>query len=369
MPFSFIIPAVASIGSALIGSNAAQDAANTQSQSQQAALNQQQAMFDQQQKNQQPYLNAGYTALNTLGTGTTGGINQGQFTTAPGTYNPIETQKFQTFNPIATQNFQTYQPTQTQQFQTYKPVTNADIMANLAPNYQFMLNQGLGATAMGANASGGGSNIDRANQIFAENYAGNAYQNALQNYMGQQAQGFNQAQTQQQNTIANALAQQGQGFNQNITQQQNAIANAINQSNTGFTQNTTQQQNAIANALAQQQQQYAQTTGNQTNIFNRLAALAGIGQSSANVGTQAAVSALSPIGSTIGNIGTAQAAGQIGSANAISGGLTNAGNYSYLSSLLNPSQNNAGANTGGGGYFGGIGGSSSGETNPYSLLG
>lgn len=302
MPFSFIIPAVASIGSALIGSNAAQDAANTQAQGQQAALAQQQAMFNQQQQNQQPYLNAGYTALNTLGTGTTGGINQGQFTTAPSTYNPMATQ----------------------QFSTLKPFTSQDLYSNLAPNYQFMLNQGLGATGMGANVSSPGSNVDRANQIFAENYAGNAYQNALNNYLTQQQVGFGQQQTQQQNTIQNALAQQQQAYNQQ--------------------------------------------TGNQSNIFNRLAALAGIGQSSANVGTQATTNAMGTLGNTLGNISTAQAAGQIGSANALAGGLGSAGNYALLSSLLGP-QGGANAGNTGTGYFGGIGSPQTTSTNPYSLLG
>ena len=103
-----------------------------------------------------------------------------------------------------------------------RPFTAADLKTNLAPNYQFMLEQGLGAVRQGANVGGGGSNIQRAATKFAEDYASNAYQNALQNYMAQQQQIFNRlsgvagigqtAQGQQLglgSNLANALSQLG----------------------------------------------------------------------------------------------------------------------------------------------------------------
>ena len=77
----------------------------------------------------------------------------------------------------------------------YKPFTAEDLKTNLAPNYQFMLQQGLGATRQGMNVGSPGSNITTAATKFAEDYASNAYQNALNNYMQQQAQAFNQQQT------------------------------------------------------------------------------------------------------------------------------------------------------------------------------
>jgi hypothetical protein len=55
------------------------------------------------------------------------------------------------------------------------------------------------------NVGGGGSNIDLARTKFAEDYAGNAYQNALQNYMSQQQNIFNQGQSQKTN-IYNRLS-------------------------------------------------------------------------------------------------------------------------------------------------------------------
>lgn len=58
------------------------------------------------------------------------------------------------------------------------------------------------------------------------------------------------------------------------------------------------------------------------------------GQAAAGNTTSAAPGFSSGISSTITGAGNAQAAGQVGSANAVSGGLSNAGNLYYLSSLL-----------------------------------
>jgi len=87
----------------------------------------------------------------------------------------------------------------------YRPFTAEDLKSNLAPNYEFMKQQGLGATAQAMNPGGGGSNIDLARIKFAEDYAGNAYQNALQNYMSQQQNVFNQGQSEKTN-IYNKLS-------------------------------------------------------------------------------------------------------------------------------------------------------------------
>lgn len=105
-----------------------------------------------------------------------------------------------------------------------RPFGAADLQTQLAPNYQFMLQQGLGATRQGQNVTGGGSNMQRAATKFAEDYASNAYQQALQNYVAQQQSIYNRlsgiagigqtAQNQQQalgQNTANALSQLGIG--------------------------------------------------------------------------------------------------------------------------------------------------------------
>jgi hypothetical protein len=135
---------------------AAESAAAGQAQSASNAQELQRQMFNIQNAQQQPYREAGYGALT---------------------------------------NIQQMLPQLTAVPEAYRPFTAADLKTNLAPNYQFMLEQGLGATRQAMNVGGGGSNVTRAATKFAEDYAGNAYQNALANYMNQQAQGFSQQQT------------------------------------------------------------------------------------------------------------------------------------------------------------------------------
>ena len=142
----------------------------------------------------------------------------------------LQQQNFQNLSPNFTPYMQTgaaglsalnaAMPGLTQMPESYKPFTAADLQSNLAPNYQFMLNQGLGAQSQALNVGGGGSNINTANTKFAEDYASNAYQNALTNYQTQQAQQFSQGQTAQSNIFNRLSSVAGIG--------QNAIAGLSN---------------------------------------------------------------------------------------------------------------------------------------------
>ena len=71
----------------------------------------------------------------------------------------------------------------------------SDLQTGLAPNYQFMLNQGLGAQRQTQNVGGGGSNVNRAADIFSQNYAQNAYQNAFTNFRNQRTDIYNTLQS------------------------------------------------------------------------------------------------------------------------------------------------------------------------------
>lgn len=73
--------------------------------------------------------------------------------------------------------------------------TASDLQSGLAPNYQFMLGQGLGAQRQAQNVGGGGSNVARAADIFSQNYAGNAYQQAFNNYQAQRTNIYNTLQS------------------------------------------------------------------------------------------------------------------------------------------------------------------------------
>ena len=65
--------------------------------------------------------------------------------------------------------------------------SNADLNANLAPNYAFQLGQGTQSNLNASNATGGAlsGNAQRALQDYSQNFAGTAYQQAFNNYQTQ----------------------------------------------------------------------------------------------------------------------------------------------------------------------------------------
>lgn len=84
---------------------------------------------------------------------------------------------------------------------------------------------------------------------------------------------------------------------------------------------------------------YGRFMGQQNDQFNRLASLAGIGQSASQATGATAANALGNMGNQIGqNIigaGNAAAAGQVGAANAMGSSLNNLGNFAMMQSLFN----------------------------------
>lgn len=223
--------ALIAAGTQLVGGAIQADAAGRAADKQaNAANNATQAtlsMFNTQNSQQAPYRDAGNSALNTILYGQNigrqfGDVGQGSFT---------------------------------HQFNAN------DLNANLAPNYEFMKQQGLGATTNFKNSAGGAFSGNTLKGItdYAENYASNAYQNAFSNY-----------------------------------------------------------------------------TANQTNIFNRLSAVAGFGQT-ANAQSGTLAGAVIPsVSASTQNSGAAQAGGIVGQANAITGGANSALGWYSLSNFMNP---------------------------------
>ena len=166
MPFAFIIPAAATLIGSTMQSNAAKSAAATQANAANQAAQLQQQQFNTINQQQAPYRQSGYSALNQIGSMLGG----------------AQPKYDQNGNYIGDQQGSGYL---TQQFGPDQ------LKSNLAPNYQFMLNQGVGAGTQAGNVGGGGSNVQRSNQIFGENYASNAYQNAFNNFQQQRQNIYN----------------------------------------------------------------------------------------------------------------------------------------------------------------------------------
>jgi hypothetical protein len=95
---------------------------------------------------------------------------------------------------------------------------------------------------------------------------------------------------------------------------------------------------------------YNTDVARENQLYNRQSALAGIGQTSTNLVNQAGQNYATNAGNLITGSGAAQAAGQVGVANAVTGGLGTYLNYSQGNNLLNALQRNQGmqlVNTGG----------------------
>lgn len=172
------------LGSAVLGAYGANRAAKTQANAAQQGLEAQQRMYEQTRADQEPWRQAGMTALNQL-------------------------------IPLAT-NYQKFGMDQFQQ----------------DPGYQFRLNEGLKALDRQAAARGGliSGNAMKAAGRYGQDYASNEYQNAFNRYQAernaqlnplQSLAGVGQSAT---NYLGNAAQNMGQAQNQNIQSIGNAQA-------------------------------------------------------------------------------------------------------------------------------------------------
>ena len=178
------IPAAAAVLGTTATNNAISNAAGTQAAAGQNAQNTLLNLYNQQTGFQAPYQGVGNQAATTL-------------SSAP------------------TQSYLTNQ------------FNNQDLNAQLAPNYAFQLQQGLGQAQNAANVGGGllsGNTLQGLN-TYAQNYAQGAYQDAFNNY-----------QTQRQN-IYNNLSNQagiGQTANQQLSSLGGSLANTYGNVTTGL---------------------------------------------------------------------------------------------------------------------------------------
>jgi hypothetical protein len=261
MPFGIVASIV---GSSILGAVTSSNAAGSQAQSAQNATNSQVGMFNQVMGNLSPYMAEGTGALGalnyglgigspyaTVGAANAAGAGPTARSTGPGGpgLNPA--------NPAIGAGTASGGTPGAYGWLMH-PFGAQDLSANLAPNYNFQLGQGLGAVNNEAAATGMSGNAVTGAQSFAQNYAGNAYQQAFQNY-----------------------------------------------------------------------------TTNQQNIYGRLGNLAQLGEQASTGGASGAPLFASGISQTIQGLGQANAAGQVGVANALSGGANNFASLSFLGNLLN----------------------------------
>lgn len=152
------VSAAGGVASAVIGGNAAEQAAQTQAQAADSASQATLNMFNSTQKNLSPYATTGVQSLNALSS---------LIGTNPGG------------NPLTAPLTAPFQPTQAQLAAT--------------PGYQFTLNQGLQATQNSYAAQGLGQSgaALKGAANYAEGLAGTTYQQQFGNYLSQNQQIYN----------------------------------------------------------------------------------------------------------------------------------------------------------------------------------
>jgi hypothetical protein len=356
------------IAGAAIQANAINNATNAQKEAANNTLGFQKDVFNTQQQNIAPYLDVGRQSLNALGYGSNfigtpygsltseypGGDFQGQYQGQ--NFNPDSIVR----NPDANLSYQGQafnQPdTQTAQFDP------SSINLQQDPGYQFRLDQGMQAlqrsqAATGISGGAAAKAIAEYSQGVASQEYGNAYQRALA--ASQQNTGINQQNFQQQLQGYNANQQNAmnqfqtgaQGYQLNSANHQQWIqnaaaanqannANALNQYNTGL-------QNYNTN--------YNRFATHQGDVFNRLAALAGIGQAGVNQLSAAGNNAAQGVANANAAAGNAASAGSAAMGNVwsnMASGLGNTfGQYQMMRGLGMTGRGNAMGGATGGGIF------------------
>jgi len=185
-------------------------------------------VYNQQLGFQKPYQGAGTNAINQLGE------------LGSGTY--------QMYDPV------TGQPTTMGTGSGYltHQFDKNDLAAGLAPNYDFMLQQGQTANQRAANVGGGAlsGNTLQGLQNYTQNYAGNAYQNAFQNYQSQRNNIYNNLSNMAGigQTANQGAGQAGANYGAGITGLNTGLANATAAAMLGQAQAAGGGANSLANS-------------------------------------------------------------------------------------------------------------------------
>jgi hypothetical protein len=197
----------------------------------------------------------------------------------------------------------------------------ADLYSGLSPNYDFQLKQGQGATNAVSNLSGGllGGNALRGLQNYTQDYAGNAYQAAFNNYQNQRNSIFGNVQP-----VANMGLDATKSVGTLYANKGNNLASLA----TGYGMNSANNAVGLGTSTANLDTGYGSTGAN---LY-------------ANQGNA--------VGQTAIGVGNANAAGTLGQYDAYGNAIANAGNSALtgytLSKLINPTASGGNLYTAGG---------------------
>ena len=277
MPWGLAAAVVGTVAASAMSGSAAESAANTQAGAAENAQQISQNEFNTITQQEQPFMQGGYGALSALnyglGIGSPGNAGGGQSVTTP--------------------NLNGYDPS------SGYTIGPGGGIGRLLP--------GGGTTSTAGAGSGGAPGMGYGSLVapFTEQTF-HQYSPAYQFQLQQGLQGTLNGEAAANGALSGSAQKDLMSYNQNLA-------------NTSFN-----------NAFNQYQTQ-------QGNIYSRLAGIAQLGQNAAANTGQQGTSLAGQAAQSATNIGTAQAAGQIGSANAITGGINTLSSLPYIYQAMNPS--------------------------------
>lgn len=306
------IGAGASIVGGLMGSDAASSAADAQAKAANQATASQLQMFNTVNDQNAPYRQAGQTALNALLYGSGLGPKASTTSTAS-TAKPLTYAQWAAQNPGAA-NAQT--PLSNLYIRDYG-VNSMGLFPQNSTSTNIQGQAAYNQYLNGFNASNAANTVKTSAGVPGVGYGDLTHQFNANDLGTNLSPSYNFMLSQGLGALQNSQAAQGGLVGGNALRGINDYAQ--NYASTGY------------------QQAYNNYNTNQTNIFNRLAGIAGLGQTANNTSAQTA-QAISPgVANTIQGAGQATASGIVGSNNALTGGLNNALGWYQLNRLNNPS--------------------------------
>lgn len=275
------------LASAYMGSKAAKDAAATQAQAARESAALQKEMFDVQNAQQAGYRSAGYGALNRINS-----MLGGKYQAFDSNGNPIGAVAKETLQPVSTGN---------------------------------KLNDFL------VNTTGKAINAETASQPQT-----GVMSDAESDYLTRQF------------TPEDFAAGMDPGYAWRLKMGQDQAARKLNLGGGALSGNSLAGMQDYTQGSASQEygNAFNRFQTQRGNIYNTLASIAGLGQTSLGQTGQASTQTGANVGQAIQNAGSAQAAGTIGSANAWGNAVTGAGNSYLMSQLLKPPTPTTAAPTG-----------------------
>ena len=337
------LSALTSLAGGIMGSNAATEAADTQTEAANDANKILTDLLNNYLASLKPYQETGYAALSELA-----GLTQDPYTyeeyTPTETLDPsqyaFDTEQYAFTSPVSNLDPSQYQFDSSQY--AFTPTSGQQVL-NDDPGYSFRVSEGMKALQAGAAARGGllSGGAQKALVGYGQQMGSQEYEKSYNRALGRNKMDWERATYTGEQDWKRAQYANEQAYNRGLTENQLAYERGLKGNELTYGRAYQQNKDLSDRGYNAYLANYQTSLGQRQQQWNELAQLAGYGSSanaqagtmSSNVGQQVA--------GNVTSAGAAEAAGQVGSQNAWSNAFSGVGNavnsylqYALLSSLL-----------------------------------